>query len=174
MWPDNGTQLVIQGRSRPGTHDLSFRALSQSSRWFPPPHLLSPVHCQPSVRLTPSSQCWDYTSLGWPLQHSCPHPTWLPSAHPSLIIFPLKVKVKVTQSCPALFDPIDCSPWNSPGQNTGVGSRFLLQGIFPTQGSHPGLPHCRQILYQLSHEGSPTSLRVQPKEKKANREKASL
>ena len=43
--------------------------------------------------------------------------------------------------------------WNSPGQNTGVGSLSLLQGIFPTQGSNPGLPHCRQILYQLSHKG---------------------
>ena len=45
-------------------------------------------------------------------------------------------------------------PWNSPGQNTGVRSLSLLQGIFPTQGSNPGLPHCRQILYQLSHQGS--------------------
>ena len=44
-------------------------------------------------------------------------------------------------------------PWNSPGQNTGVGSLFHLQGIFPTQGSNPGLPHCRQILYQMSHQG---------------------
>ena len=44
-----------------------------------------------------------------------------------------------------------CSPWNSPGQNTGVGSLSHLQGIFPTQGSYSGLPHCRQILYQLSH-----------------------
>ena len=44
---------------------------------------------------------------------------------------------------------------NSLGQNTGVGSLFLLQGIFPTQGSNPGLPHCRRILYQLSHKGSP-------------------
>ena len=42
-------------------------------------------------------------------------------------------------------------PWNSPGQNTGVDSLSLFQGIFPTQGSNPGLPHCRQILYQLSH-----------------------
>ena len=50
------------------------------------------------------------------------------------------------------------SPWNSPGQNTGVGSLSLLQGIFPTQGSNPGLPHCRQILYQLSHQGSPRIL----------------
>jgi len=47
------------------------------------------------------------------------------------------------------------SPWNSPGQNTGVASLSLLQGILPTQGSNPGLPNCRQILYQLSHKGSP-------------------
>ena len=46
------------------------------------------------------------------------------------------------------------SPWNSPGQNTGVGSLSLLQGIFPTQGSNPGLPHCKWILYQLNHEGN--------------------
>ena len=50
------------------------------------------------------------------------------------------------------------SPWNTPGQNTGVGSLFLLQGIFPTQGSNLGLPHCRQILYQLSYKGSPRIL----------------
>jgi len=50
------------------------------------------------------------------------------------------------------------SPWNSPGQNTGVGSLSVLQGIFPTQGSNPGLPHCRQILYKLSHKGSPRTL----------------
>ena len=47
------------------------------------------------------------------------------------------------------------SPWNSPGQNTGVGSLSLLQVIFPTQGSNPGHSHCRQILYQLTHQGSP-------------------
>ena len=50
------------------------------------------------------------------------------------------------------------SPWNYPGQNTGVGSLSLLQGIFPTQGSNPGLLHCRWILYQLSHKGSPRIL----------------
>ena len=50
------------------------------------------------------------------------------------------------------------SPWNSPGQNTGVGSLSLLQGVFPTQGSNPGLPHYRQILYHLSHRGSPRIL----------------
>ena len=47
-----------------------------------------------------------------------------------------------------------CS-WNSPGQNTGVGSHSLLQGIFPAQGLNPGVLYCRQILYCLSHQGSP-------------------
>ena len=48
--------------------------------------------------------------------------------------------------------------WSSPGHNTGVGSLFLLQGIFSTQGLNAGLLHCRQILYQLSHKGSPRIL----------------
>ena len=68
-----------------------------------------------------------------------------------------KVKVKVTQSCLTLCDPMDC-PWNSPGQNTGVGSLSLLQGIFSIQGSNPGLSHCRQILYQLSHQRNAVTL----------------
>ena len=61
-------------------------------------------------------------------------------------------EVKVAHSCPTLCDPMDY-----PGRNTGVGSLSLLQGIFPNQGSNVGLPHCRQILYQLSHKGSPYS-----------------
>ena len=51
------------------------------------------------------------------------------------------------------------SSWNSPGQNSGVGSLSLLQGIFPTHGSNPGLPNWRQILYQVSHKGNPTTLK---------------
>ena len=58
--------------------------------------------------------------------------------------------MKVAQSCPTLRVRL-YSQWNSPGQNTGVGSLSLLQGIFPTQGSNPGLLYCRQILYQLRH-----------------------
>ena len=69
----------------------------------------------------------------------------------------LRVKVKVAQ---VVSDPLRpherYSPYNSPGQNTGVGSCSLLQGIFPTQGSSPGLPLCRRILYQLRHKGSPS------------------
>ena len=63
--------------------------------------------------------------------------------------------MKVIQSCPTLWDPMDSGPWNSPGQNTGKGCLSLFQGILASQGLNPGLPHCRWILYQLSHWGSP-------------------
>ena len=62
-----------------------------------------------------------------------------------------KVEKWKSLSCVQLFS----IPWNSPGQNTGVGSLFLLQGIFPTQGLNLGLLHCRQILYQMSHKWNP-------------------
>ena len=68
---------------------------------------------------------------------------------------PYKWKVKVAQLCPTLCNYGLYSLWNSPGQNTGMGSLSLLQGIFPTQGSNPGLPHCRWILYQLNHKRIP-------------------
>ena len=64
-----------------------------------------------------------------------------------------------SESCSVVFDSLWLySPWNSPGQNTGAGSCSLLQGIFPTQGSNPGLLHCRWILYCLRHQGSPRIL----------------
>ena len=61
--------------------------------------------------------------------------------------------MKVAQSYLTLWSHGLYSPWNSPGQNVGVGSLSLLQRILPTQGSDPGLPHFRQILYQLSQKG---------------------
>ena len=64
------------------------------------------------------------------------------------------VKVKVAQA-DSLRPSGSYSPWNSPGQNTEVGRLSLLQGILPPQRSNPGLPHCRRILYQMSHKGSP-------------------
>ena len=99
--------------------------------------------------------------------------------------------MKVAQLCPTLCDPKDCVvdgilqvrkiEWvaflfsrgssqprdqtqvNSSGQDTGMGSPSLLQGIFPTQGSKPGLLHCRWIIYQLSYQGSPVRLKHIPK-----------
>ena len=62
--------------------------------------------------------------------------------------------MKVTQLCLTLCNPMDC-PWNSLGQNTAVGRLSLLQGIFPTQESNQDLLCCRQIVYQLSYQGSP-------------------
>ena len=70
----------------------------------------------------------------------------------------------VAQSRPILWDPLGCIlpgssvDRDSPRKNTGMGCHALLQGIFPTQGLNPGLPHCRQILYSLSHQGSPRIL----------------
>ena len=67
----------------------------------------------------------------------------------------------VAQSHLTLCDPMGCSPpgssvhGDSPGKNTGVRCHALFQAIFPTHGSNPGLPYCRQILYLLSHLRSP-------------------
>ena len=75
------------------------------------------------------------------------------------------MKVKVVQSCLTLSGLMDCKParlfcpWNSPGQETEMGSCFLLCKIFPTQGSNPGLLHCQRILYHLSHQGCPRILK---------------
>ena len=72
------------------------------------------------------------------------------------------VRLVVLLSCLTLCDPPGLQPtrllcpWDSPGQNTRVGCHFLLQGIFQTQGSNPDLLHCRQIVYCLSHQGSPS------------------
>ena len=67
------------------------------------------------------------------------------------------------QSCPTLSISWTAAarllcPWDSPGKNPGEGCHALLQGIFPTHGSSPGLPHCRRILYHLGHQRSPSIL----------------
>ena len=81
---------------------------------------------------------------------------WLPLPTPAA------AAAKSLQSCPTPCNPMVCSlpgssvPGDSPGRNTREGCcHALLQGIFPTQGSNPGLLHCRWILYHLSHQGSP-------------------
>ena len=70
------------------------------------------------------------------------YPTWMSLSHVQLFATPWAIY----------------SPWNSQGQKSWMCSLCLLQGIFPTQGSNPGLPHCGQILYQLSHKRSPRIL----------------
>ena len=98
------------------------------------------------------------------LNHVPPNPR-VETSIPSVMVFGNGVIgrcvcVVVAQSCPTLCDHgleptrLLC-PWDSPGKKTRVGCHALLQGIFPTQGSNPGLLHCRQILYGLSHLGSP-------------------
>ena len=62
---------------------------------------------------------------------------------------------RVNSATPGTLPSRLLCPRESPGKNAGVGCHFLLQGIFPTRGSNPGLPRCRRILYQLSHKGSP-------------------
>ena len=74
------------------------------------------------------------------------------SAWPGIgITFQLESESEVAQSCPTLCDPMKPTkllrPWDFPGKSTGVGCHFLLQGLFLTQGSNPGFPHCGQMLY---------------------------
>ena len=101
-----------------------------------------------------------YTKPHFCSQTSNPHllqrqadslPSEPPGKAPCMAESPQKVKVKVAHSCLFDCDSMDC-PWNSPGQTTGVHSLSLLQGVFPTQRSNPGLSHCRRILCQLSHK----------------------
>ena len=72
----------------------------------------------------------------------------------------LVVLCLVTQSCTTSLSG-SCVYGDPPGKNTGVDCHALLQGIFPTQGSNPSLPHCRQILYCLSHQGGPSNISKQ-------------
>ena len=69
-------------------------------------------------------------------------------------------EVKVAQSCLTLKPHRLYSPWDSPGQNTGVDSLFLLQGIFLTQESNWGLLYCRRVLYQLSYQVSAIDIKT--------------
>ena len=81
---------------------------------------------------------------------SCGHPE---ATIPSPDVHRSFLKVNVAQSHPTLRHHGLYSPRDSPGQNTGVGSHYLLQGIFPTQGLNPGLHNYRRNLYSLSHQG---------------------
>ena len=122
---------LIFPRSTPG---LGYLLLS--------PHLYTTTGLQPSLL----PLLW-YQFITPQLHQWCQHPAHYVCGY------------LVAHLCPTLCDPMDCSPpgssvhGDSPGKNTGVGCHALFLGIFPIQGSNPGLPHCRQILYHLSHRG---------------------
>ena len=125
-------------------------------------------------------QIWLYPLIKVSLYAQCLSDVWLQIISPKLIwhnfchsllvkavkdqsrfkeVVTLKVKVKVAKLGPILCSRVWLySPWNSLGQNTGVSSLSLLQHISPAQVWNIGLPHCRWILYQLSHKGSPRIL----------------
>ena len=94
------------------------------------------------------------------LKASCPQRTYLDTQN-IYILKALMYSIRLSSRseslsvCPTLQPHGPYNPWNSLGQNTWVGSLSLLQGIFPTQGLNPGFPHCRWILYQMRHKGSP-------------------
>ena len=108
-----------------------------------------------------------FTNINPPRVYTC-SPSWTPI--PGLVLtvasWPayrfLRRQINESESWSLISDFLQpCglySPWKSPGQKTGVGSCSLLHGIIPTQGLSPGLLNCRQILYQLSHQGSPRIL----------------
>ena len=132
-----------------------------ANRNFP---LVTAFHCYPVTCPLPPNLPWGLKQRGlaatW--YHMLYGGHWLPpstGAPGSSVLF-CAVLSQLTQSCLMLYDPLDCSPpgcsihGESPDKNTGVCCHALPQGTFPTQGSNRGLPHCRQILYCLSHQES--------------------
>ena len=149
--PENYTNFPENSILYPHLHETL--ALEFCSWTAPRPFSCSDVsisHCTETVVL-----------VLWPslLKHQGSPVLWLPGSD---FIFPPPSqcycpslhswdKLGAPGSCSVVSDSLRThglySPWNSPGQNTGVGSLSFLQGIFPTQGSNPGLPYCRRILY---------------------------
>ena len=121
--------------------------------------MLSPwfIICSYSI----SIEKWNFLKLNY-LDRDC----LLHHTHYTVVQLDKHVLCLVTQLCLTLCNPMDCSllgssvHGNSPGKNTGVGCHALLQGISPTQGSNPGLPHYRWTLYCLSHQRSIVTLSV--------------
>ena len=114
--------------------------------------LTTPTQIHSDPQGSPQMAPYPHNLLPLPDKHQHTEP--LAPAGKPILLHESESEVKVAQSCLSLCNPMDYPP----GQNTGVGSLSLLQGIFPTQGSNPGLPHCGLILYQLSHKGSPKIL----------------
>ena len=129
-------------------------ALGHSSSWFSALRTPGPT---PGVGFSPGSQPCTYSRSGDFLASLLYEP--IPIINFLFYVFKYtSVSISISY-CFCFSGKVKVAhPWNSPGQKTGVGGLSLLHGIFPTQGSNLGLPHCRQIFYQLSHKGSPRTL----------------
>ena len=137
------------------------------SKLYPPSRLW--CYSLPSLKTSPSYHPVNWVQ-GYNLTPPCPHITHNPDREHTQMTAALSPEQNVFSFCfryKSKSRSVESNslrphglyiPWNSPGQNTGVGTLSLLQGIFPTQGSNPGLLHCRQILYQLNNKGSPRIL----------------
>ena len=129
--------------------------------------------CSLNCHLSPDSGTYTSGSnLQYGFRPVCPSVSWTPPhRHPKCSSCPLRPELRstgpifsvclITQSCSTLCNPMYCSlpgcsvHGHSPGKNAGVGCHALLQGIFPTQGSNPALPHCRQIFLPSVPPGKP-------------------
>ena len=85
---------------------------------------------------------------------------WLSNSNSNVHSVNMKWRESHSVMSDSLWPHGSYSPWNSPGQNAGVGSHSLPQGIFPTQGLNPGLPHCRRILYLVEPQGKPLCVNI--------------
>ena len=119
------------------------------------------LNCLVSIMYPTDSDRGIFFTLWKPRSCYCPRETIHEVAErgPPPFILGTSLRSEWSESCSGMSDCLWShglySPWTSSGWNTGVGSCSLLQGIFPTQASNPGLLHCRWILYQLSHKESP-------------------
>ena len=127
------------------------------------------------IKKTTNNKCWRrcgekgtlvyYCNVNWSSQYGKEYGEFSKKLK---IELPCALLCSVTQPCPTLCNLMGCSPpgllclWGFSGKNTGVGCHDLLQGIFSTQGSDLGLPHCRWVLYYLSHLGSPYDPAIPP------------
>ena len=120
--------------------------------WFPSDKLWTK-----DTSFSTTTQCWDKIRV-------VENPVCIRRELEAECFMKSRMCENVSCSVVSLYEPMDCSSlgfsvhgflWDSPGKNTGVGCHSLLLGIVLTQGSNPGLLHCRQILYRLSHWGSP-------------------
>ena len=121
------------------------------------------VECSRPLSVAPHTwklpRCWSETSTSWHSLHTLRRWEWPVCSSVWQSREMSQTRWEESESCSVMSNSLQShglySPWNSSGQNTGMGSLSLLQGIFPTQRLNPGLLHCMWILYQLSHKGSP-------------------